>query len=186
MLEPITSFSLASHDGPYESWPLRTPLFNNGVATRTQIPGFVLDAQYRCADGFLLITSWDCPFEESYDFSLLGHDYALLARASLGVPYGTFLLHAHWPLDDQSLRLHFYTDLIYTLRISPPSGLFHRSPRLTLQRHHVTPSDPRTHDSIASLTADLHSIRDALSRDDDSRTHRKSRADTTGEPENAE
>jgi hypothetical protein len=166
MLQPITTFSLATHTGRYENWPLRTPLFADGVPTNATVPGYVIDGQYRCDDGYLLITSWDCPFEESYDFVLLSDDFRQLSHATLGVPYGTYLLHAHWPLDDRSVQLHFQTSQFYTLSIRPP-GRLRRRPHLTLVHHVVAPSDERSRASMAELEASLAEIRAALERDKD-------------------
>lgn len=162
MLEPLSIFSLASHAGPYEQWPLRTRLLVNGVETGASIPGYILEGQYRCAEGYLLIASWDCPFEESYDFILLNHTFRRLSRTSLGVPYGSFLLHAHWPLDDRSVRLHFYTAMTATLRILPAGGWFRRTPRLRLERHLIAPPDERTQVSIAELATKLAAIDTSL------------------------
>lgn len=67
-MQSITQFSLEKHDGPYESWPRLTRLFANGVDTGKKVPGFIIEAQYQCRDGYLLITSQDCLFEESNDF----------------------------------------------------------------------------------------------------------------------
>jgi hypothetical protein len=163
MLEPITTFTLAAHDGAYEDWPLRTPLLADGALTRTTVPGYVIDGQYRCDDGYLLITSWDCPFEESYDFLLLSDDFTQLSRASLGVPYGTYLLHAHWPIDERSVRLHFQTTLFYTLSIRPP-GRLRRRPHLTLEQEIQTPTDDRSLASVIELEQSLAAIRATLER----------------------
>jgi hypothetical protein len=164
MLQPITMFSLVAHDGPYTDWPLRTPLLADGVPTGITVPGYEVEGQYRCDDGYLLINNWDCPFEESYDFVLLSDDLRTLSRASLGVPYGSFLLHAHWPTDAHSVRLHFYTNIFYTLSIRPP-GRLRRRPQLKLVHHLVAPNDDRSLASVAELAARLAEIRDTVERD---------------------
>lgn len=155
MFVSIDSFTLAQHDGPYERWPLTTPLLLDGVPTGQRVPGFVIEGQYRWHEFVLLINSWDCPFEESYDFLLLDAGHRVVARASLGVPYDTFLLHAHWPIDDTSLRLHFHERDCYTLSVQPPSGWLRRRHHLRLTHHLVTPSDTRTAESIRELRQTL-------------------------------
>ena len=115
-MEPIHEFSLATHDGPYEQWPERTPLLRLGQPTGAQLQGYVIEAQYRCAHGIVIITSHDFPFEESNDFFLLSDEYTLLAHAQLSVPYGSYLLHAHWPIDAVQLRLHYHTRLSVSSR----------------------------------------------------------------------
>jgi hypothetical protein len=169
MLEPITTFSLVTHEGPYTDWPLETPLLADGVPTGTSIAGFVIDGQYRCDEGFLLITSWDCLFEESYEFLLLSSNLRQLDRVSLGAPYSTYLLHAQWAIDERSVRLHFQTALFYTLSIRSPS-LFRRRPNLSLTEHLVAPTDERSIASVAALHRSLASIRAKLEQGTDNAT----------------
>jgi hypothetical protein len=154
-MEPITRFSLETHTGPYDQWPRRTMLFDDGRDTRRTIPGYVIDGQYRCPHGILLVLSYDCPFEESYTFLLLGDDLSRRARADLGVPYGSFLLHDHWVVNDSTLRLHFYTTLIYTLAIRPRTAWWQPVYRLQLSREPATAGDARAQASIATLEARL-------------------------------
>jgi len=151
MLIPITAYTLAEHDGPYASWPLTTPLLCDGVPTGQRVPGFVIEGQYRWNDYVLLINSWDCPFEESYDFLLLNDRHEIVARTSLGGPYITYLLHTHWPESANSVRLLFSGDSIMTLHITPRTRWWHRKLRLTLERHLITPTDARTREAIREL-----------------------------------
>jgi hypothetical protein len=163
-MEPINEFSFVTHDGPYEQWPEKTELLRHGQRTGAFIPGYVIEAQYRCMHGVLLVTSYDCPFEESNDFILLTDEYTLLAHTQLVVPYGSYLLHAHWPLDSHQLRLHYHTRLFYTLSIKPPSGLFGSRFRLSLQCEGALRSDARANASVAELERQLESVRDTLGR----------------------
>jgi hypothetical protein len=167
-MEPIHEYSLATHRGPYDQWPDRTALLYNGQPTGAQLQGYVIAAQYRCAHGLLLITSYDCPFEESNDFYLLSEEYTLLAHAELVVPYGSYLLHAHWPIDSVQLRLHYHTRLFYTLRIKPPSGIFGSRFALTLQCEGALVGDKRARESVADLERQIEGIAQHL----ESETHR--------------
>jgi hypothetical protein len=151
MLTPITRYSLANHEGEYNDWPLTTLLIIDGVPSTYRVPGYVLDAQYQWNDNVVLITSWDCPFEESYDFLLLDREHTIVSRKSLGAPYGTYLLHGEWPHDDLSIRLHFYEHRFYTLSIRQPTGMFRRKLSLHLQHHLLTPPDERTQTSVREL-----------------------------------
>jgi hypothetical protein len=57
------------------------------------ITGEVIEAQYRCSAGFLIITSYDVPYEEDLCFSLRANtSFKLLDEMMLGSPYtpGTF------------------------------------------------------------------------------------------------
>lgn len=157
-------FALAKHGGPYEHWPVKTALLCDGVPTGTQIEGYVIEAQYCCEAGHLLITSFDCPFEESSSFTLLDQRFHVLATAELLVPYGSFLLNAHWPLDDTTLQLHYDTRRFYRLRIVPPGGLLRRRHRLRLTRDdRAWPDDPRAAASVHALENRLAAVRAGLS-----------------------
>jgi hypothetical protein len=148
-MELISSFSLEKHEGPYESWPRLTRLFFDGQATGTSVPGYVIEAQYRCPEGYLLITSQDCPFEESSDFILLSPRFEVVAQRFLGEMYGSYLLHAHWPRAEGSLVLHYYQALCFTLSIR--HWWFGRKPKLVLRRIWKPEKDPLIAKSIAEL-----------------------------------
>jgi hypothetical protein len=118
-MHPISLFSLETHDGPYEAWPKKTRLFANGGDTGKSVSGYVVEAQYRCAAGHLLITSYDCPYEEANDFLLLNDRFETIAKTSLGMMYNTFLLAKHRPRSDMALELDYGDGLEYILTISP-------------------------------------------------------------------
>ena len=56
----------------------------------------------------MLITDWDCPFEETTEVFLLSAELALIARHSFSVPYGIFNLEDLQVIDDTNLQLTFY------------------------------------------------------------------------------
>jgi hypothetical protein len=116
-MQVIEGFSVEQHPGPYESWPLQSRLFHQGRDTGIRVPGYVIDAQYRCAPGYFLILSHDCPYEEASDFVLLGPDYRRLAARTLGVPYGSYLLEAHRPLAADALLLRYFDNDHYRVSI---------------------------------------------------------------------
>jgi hypothetical protein len=132
-MNPIDSFSLAKHDGPYETWPDRTRLFYDGKNTAVEIPGFIIEAQYRCRHGFLLITSQACPYEESNDFILLDLALKLVATKELGRAYCSFLLEAHRPIGPDTLLLEYNEGLFFTLSVRPRLGGW-RGYKLVLNR----------------------------------------------------
>jgi hypothetical protein len=162
-MEAIERFSLAPHAGEYASWPLNSALFIDGTATDAFVPGYTIDGQYRTPYGFLLVTSFDCPYEESYAFTLLDDTFRALATAEIGVPYGKYLLHAHWPIHDNAIRLHFHEHLIYTLQVCRPAGFFLPRYKLSLHVESSAPLDTRTLASIHQLDAQLASIRASMS-----------------------
>ncbi|MBD9354708.1 hypothetical protein [Methylomonas albis] len=110
-MQAIEIFSLKSHAGEYQDWPLRTQLLINGLATSSYVPGYRLLHQFKTsADEYLLICDWDCPFEEATEIILLGSQLNVLAVRSLGVPYGSFWLDEVLVLDNVNLKLTFFRD----------------------------------------------------------------------------
>jgi hypothetical protein len=132
-MEPITAFSVARHEGPYETWPLRTTLFFDGRETGTDIPGYVIEAQYKGRDYYLIVMSWDCLFEEANDFMLLDRDFKELARAQLGAWYETFLLDRHASIGPDAIELQYGTTLRYRLSVERDRSAWRRAPRLVLK-----------------------------------------------------
>ena len=158
-MEALTQFTLARHEGPYERWPLTSRLFLEGADTGADVPGYVVEAQYRVDAGYLLITSYDGMFEESNDFVLLAPDFSVLARARLMVPYDTFLLNAHWPVSPDALRLHYCESLFYTLAIERRAGWWRRQGwRLVLSRFDAVEGDRAAQQSLADLRERLAQI----------------------------
>ncbi len=113
----LSCFSLARHEGEYETWPLETELYFNGQPTCTEVPGYVLEAQYSLDNGFLLVTTWDCPYEEMATFILLDEDLELLSRTDLGVCQATGdFKDAQW-LDGKKLTFRFFNEEKWQLTI---------------------------------------------------------------------
>ena len=154
-MTPIDRYRLARHDGPYERWPLTTPLFADDRPTGQRVPGYVIDAQYRCAAGALLVTSFDCLFEESNAFLLLDAAHRCIAKRELQTPYATWLLHAHWPQDASTIVLHYQTAIFMRLQVLPPAWWWPRRPRLRVSRCPGWRSDPRMVDSHRRLQDQL-------------------------------
>jgi hypothetical protein len=109
-------FSLARHTGPYEAWPLKTPLLIHGAHTGISVPGYVLLAQFSTLEYHLLVTDYDCPFEERTEFILLDKDKTrVLDCRDIGGAYASFLFDGL----DWTDPLHF------SARISGLEGAFH-------------------------------------------------------------
>ncbi len=165
-MESVNAFSLEQHGGPYEKWPRRTRLFFNGQATGTAIFGFVIEGQYQCSEGYLLITSEDCPFEEANHFILLDSSFRPIAQKVLFAPYQTFLLYAHWAIAPNALRLHYYDGLFYTLSLRKPTGFLMRKFRLQLEQFCEPENDAEANASILELEQRLKSVAERLSKDE--------------------
>jgi hypothetical protein len=134
-MEFISQFSIEKHDGNYESWPRTSRLFFDNDDTAMRIPGYVIEAQYKCELGYLIVTSQDCLFEESNDFILLDQQLSIIGYDSLFVPYHSFLIQNHWPISESTLRLHYDNELFFDLSIDEknlqtPSSQLHWLDRL--------------------------------------------------------
>ena len=167
-MQPITAFSLltARTDG-LEPNPLKMPLYFNGQHTHTFITGRVIEGQYRCVlpnktSGYLVITSFDCPFEESTEFSLLDEAFKLIATTSLAQMYDSFLLHSHWPIADNRLRLYYYGQFVLDLVITAGSSWLTARPKLKLIEVVDPQSDPQTAAAMAELAQRLAAIEKSL------------------------
>ncbi|MBX9295921.1 hypothetical protein ACFFU8_14975 [Chromobacterium piscinae] len=89
-MEPINDFilePLAEHPDQIHSW-----LWMNGKRTSTWLKGLSLLHQFRFADGYLLISDFDCPFEEVTVFTLLDLRLRKVCSRSIGAMYSSFLL----------------------------------------------------------------------------------------------
>jgi hypothetical protein len=126
----INRFALEKHDGPYKKWPLKSRLIVDGVKTETKIPGYSLLHQFETNTGYLLVTDYDCPFEEATDFSLLDREFSLLAHRSIGAMYCSFLLEKIEWLDENNLIATFYQDDHWKISIELFGGLLSQ-PRIS-------------------------------------------------------
>ncbi len=132
-METTDRYSLERHEGPYESWPLRSRLFIDGEPTAVLIPGYSLLHQVALPSGYLLVTDFDCPFEEATSFVLLDRNSRLLCCRTLSVPYGSYNLDKMAWLDDRHARITFLDDDHWSLTIRN-WGIPLLHPRLRLGR----------------------------------------------------
>jgi hypothetical protein len=102
---PTDLFSLEKHDGAYASWPATSLLFQNGLPTSTRIPGYVLLHEFAVPGGHLLITNYDCPYEEAITLVLLNHKLRILCHRTIGAWYESVWLEDAQPLNDRCLLL---------------------------------------------------------------------------------
>jgi hypothetical protein len=161
---PIDRYSLEPHTGPYSSWPLTSILRVNEQVTEARVPGYFIEAQYESNLGNILITSYECPFEESNTFLLLDHSHGIVARAELCIPYDTFLLHEHWPVDESTIVLHYHENTFYTLHVLPSGSWLRRKPRLRLRRELSWRKDERMSEAHARLQLTLAFLMDFPTR----------------------
>jgi hypothetical protein len=125
-MNKIDSFSFKPQPGPYETWSLCSELIKDDKATGKYVPGFIIGAQYAYKDLYLLVTSWDCPYEESQEFILLSKDLTVLCKKHIGHIYSTILLEDHEPIAQDQALFHCNDDIDILVTIK--SGLLHSSP----------------------------------------------------------
>ena len=164
-MEPIARFGLESHAGPYERWPTTSRLVVDGAPLDVRVPGYVIEAQYSTRLGTLLVTSFDCPFEESNSFVLLDDALRVVARRQLLTPYASWLLDTHWPEDETTLVLHYHAGDFFRLRLVPPRRLWPRRPTLRLRRVQDWRGEPRMSQAYETLQARLRDIERSLAED---------------------
>ena len=139
-MKPIERFALQSHDGPYQSWLLRSGLLLDGKLTRAQLSGYSLLHQYEVADGFFFVHDWDCPFEEMTHFTLLSHQLRVLSSRFLGGPYVSWLLTGFVAIDESHFEARFGASDTWTVTLRDWSVPYLR-PRISLKRQPISASD---------------------------------------------
>lgn len=164
-MQAIDDYRLEAHDGPYAQWPSTSRLWFRGAFTGTRVPGYRIEAQYRSPAGVLLITSFDCPYEEANIFVLLDDAHRVLARAALQTAFASHLLNAHWPTGPQSLALFYDRDRFMTLTLEPRSGWRRGRVQLTLREVLHWQHDVRMRDAHAQHHAQLQRIAQGLADD---------------------
>jgi len=143
-MQPLHRFALEKHSGPYETWPARTRVIVDGDAHPTlAIPGYELLRQYETALGFVLITEYDCPFEEAVSITLVARDLSrVISTGTIGAPYATFWLEDVQWLDAAHFRLTCkgaVGDWLVTLRTRHIPWL---SPAVLIKRRAAPPAEP--------------------------------------------
>ena len=131
-MKPITRFELEKHDGPYETWPLRSRLSLDGKPTDISLPGYTLLHQFETSNGYILVTDYDCPYEEITSFALISKQLRLQSCRWLGWMYETFLLERIEWIDDRTFTAFFCGNLCCRLTVRS-WGIPYVRPRLKLQ-----------------------------------------------------
>jgi hypothetical protein len=125
-------FALEQHTGAYETWPLQSRLVVDGIMHPVSLPGYMLLNQFEIPDGYLLVTDFYCPFEETTCFVLLNHALEILATRSFGAMYCSFMLDTLSWVDERNLVFSFVDEGHWQMRIISP-GAYFQSWRITAQ-----------------------------------------------------
>ncbi len=94
---------------------LRSRLID-GDGRSVDIEGKVLEGQFHCSKGYLVITSDGIPFEEAVHFYLVGRDGRLLDGISLGQAYHSGILRDMRAGED-TLEFSFFGDERWRLSV---------------------------------------------------------------------
>jgi hypothetical protein len=89
--------------------------------TFMEVEGRVIEMQFRCENGYLVVTSDGNPFEEMVHFYLLSHTTRFLDGLSLGRMYHSGILHDTSVCDD-SLEFSFFGPERWRLSIRKSAG----------------------------------------------------------------
>ena len=131
-MKPINRFTLEKHDGPYEKWPLRSLLYLDSRPTGISLPGYTLLQQFETLSGYILVTDYDCPYEEITSFALISEQLRLQSCRWIGWMYETFLLERIEWINDWTFTAFFCGNLRCQLTIRT-WGIPYIRPRLKLQ-----------------------------------------------------
>lgn len=131
-MKPINRFTLEKHDGPYDKWPLRSRLSLDGKPTDISLPGYTLLQQFETSSGYILVTDYDCPYEEITNFALISKQLRLQSCRWLGWMYETFLLERIEWMDDGSFTAFFCGNLCVRFTVRS-WGIPYIRPRLKFQ-----------------------------------------------------
>jgi hypothetical protein len=131
-MKPINRFTLQKHGGPYETWPIRSRLSLDGQPIDIWLPGYKLLHQFETPYGYILITDYDCPYEEITNFALISKQLRVQSCRWIGWVYETFLLERIEWIDDRTFTAFFCGNLCcrFTVR---SWGIPYIRPRLKLQ-----------------------------------------------------
>lgn len=86
-MKRIDRFTLLADTGDPDAWPLDSLLLVDGELTSARIPGVEILEQFEIIAGYLLVTDYDCPFEEIFHFILLDRELRTVSRRSLGARF---------------------------------------------------------------------------------------------------
>jgi Domain of unknown function (DUF4166) len=120
-MQSINEFSLQIHSGPYEKWPTKSFLYRHGEATKTRLAGYTLLHQFALNEHYLLISDFDCPFEEATVFSLLDQALKIVATRTFSAPYSSWFLTKLELADSTRLIAYFGEEEVWEIEARKPN-----------------------------------------------------------------
>jgi hypothetical protein len=125
-MKEISSFSFKPQPGPYETWSLCSELIKDDKRTGKYIPDFMIGAQHTYKDLYLIVTSWNYPFEKSQEFIFLSKDLTVMCKKHIGHIYSTILLEDHEAIAEDQVLFHCNDEM--DILVTAKTGLLHSSP----------------------------------------------------------
>ena len=104
----VNRFAIGKHSESYDSRPRRSRLIVDGLRTNFFVPGYALLHHFETPSCYLLVTDYDCPFEESVYFIAVSKDIRrTLDSRCVGAPYASYLLKDIQCTDERHFFYHF-------------------------------------------------------------------------------
>lgn len=129
-MKEISLFSFKKPHSPYEAWKLESELLMNAKHTNICIPGFFIEAQYAYKNLYLIVTSWNCCYEDSLEILLLSKELQVISKKHIGQIYSSVLLESHEVIAEDRVLFHCNHGL--DILITAKSGLLFPSPPILL------------------------------------------------------
>lgn len=92
-------------------------LLFDGRQTGRILKGVTIEAQYRCGEAYLLLTTEDSPFEEGLHIYFLGADYEVLDEVELSHIYTPGGLENLRVTEENALEFSFFGDDVWRLTV---------------------------------------------------------------------
>ncbi len=106
-MTPIDKFTIQKHEGQYEDWPLTSLIYFEGQVLESKVPGFVIEKQFELINYYLLLLSWDCPFEEGCEVVVLNRNFDIVGSHSFTPFYNSYALTSIEELSQNHYKLVF-------------------------------------------------------------------------------
>jgi hypothetical protein len=116
MMAPLTEIALFRLEPMPDEFP-QARVIAEERPTDTVLEGHVLEAQYHCALGFLLLTSDDNPYEEALHIRLLDLHFQVIDAVDLRQIYHPAMLRNLQVIGHNSLMFSFFGDDCWRLDI---------------------------------------------------------------------
>ncbi|WP_243322296.1 hypothetical protein [Geothrix sp. SG200] len=143
-MQRIDRFTLEEHKGPYDSWGGKSKLLLDGVPTGLNISGYSLLHQIQIPEGYLLVTDFDCPWEETTCFTHISTELKYISSDSFsGTMYGSDALTDFVLMNNGVIR--------FVLEIEGPLELTFGSRNALSERSRMTFTKLNPDDYLAQL-----------------------------------